>query len=211
MNNPLYEWDWLALSAYLTPTSLKHVLVNCNTQSYDSFLKMRPKIVCSMFESLDTFISLVNGKDTNQQEFWEHGWIAKQGYIPVTIHPNVITNERFFANRKEWNMVSVKLMRYYWDEMSNGLNGYCKDKIKTIGSRLICLLPGKKSVCCLCKWTMPATEMWNDVQCTYCREKSLHPYANIGLLKQTPHVFYNETGQRKEECDLIRGICNVSI
>lgn len=211
MSFPLQEWDWVALSGYMTPMGLKTLLCNSSQESYDSFRRMRPKIVCTMFDSLQNYLVSVKYDETNRQEFWETGWIATQGYIPVPVDPNVITNERFFANKKEWNIVSVKMMRYYWDDMSHGLNDYCKEKIRVVGSQLISLLPGKKSCCQSCRWTMPSAEMWDDVKCTYCRERDMYPYATLGVLKQTPHIFHNENSHRKEECDLIRGICNVKI
>jgi hypothetical protein len=190
------EWDWLAMADYMTPLLLKRCLPMSHPADFE---QARPIVVCRMFERLEAHLKLDNiPKD---RAFWVNGWILSEGFIPVAVNMNIVTNERFgFIHEKkwtEWPIVSVKIMRYYWASMLFGLNSYCQHKVRTICSKLIETLPGNHIICTKCNWTMPETEMYNDCICTYCESIESYPNSTLKLLQCVPLITLNETDESK--------------
>lgn len=170
----LFEWDWVAVSKYLTPRLLSVLLANSN-ESYDTFLLVRPEVVCRMFQ--------------NMQGVTDVRWLVQEGFIPDHTHKtNVLTNDKYgyVSKSGQWaecEIVSVKVMRYYWDSMMRNLNTFCKKTICASVCQFIASLPGAHTTCPHCKWTMPVSEMWNESVCTYCREINRYPDAILTRTK----------------------------
>lgn len=149
------------------------------------------------------------------RRFWEQGWMVQQGLIPGLIGPGVVTNERFgFVQGHqwhEWNLVSAKMMRYYWAAWLLGLDSTAQRQARDACSRLLATLPGTHEICDRCGWTMPGAEMWNDYTCNYCYERERYPFSKLIVVRGVPLTVPNEGAAVKDECQLMRQFQNIKL
>lgn len=199
--------DWAVDGTQLTPRVMRRM----TPERWAHVPIAKGAMVVHLFEHLARHVR--QGRphtlaDGDLRTFWEKGWMMQEEFLPPLIRPGVVTNERFgWVEQQrwhEWNLPSAKVIRYFWNKWTQGLNAQCHHRIRTLGSELFFALPGPHADCTRCGWTMPGSEMWNETLCAYCRHRESYPYAQLTYVRGVPVLLPHETSAVRTECQLIR-------
>ena len=204
---PESEVDW----TQLTPRVLRQLVAAMTPHQLSQWQAVKGRMVMHMFERLARHVRQFQPhtlSDADLRTFWEKGWMMQEAFLPRLIRPLMVTNERFgyvlHQRWHEWDLPSAKVIRYYWNELTQGLNAQCHHRIRTIGSELFFALPGPHCDCTRCGWTMPASEMWNETVCSYCHHREGYPYTRLTYLQGVPMLLPHESPAVKADCQLMR-------
>jgi len=190
-----YAWHWDALSYFITPSALKRCLLTCDEASREYFNQCKDQVFIRMFQQMHDRFRYMIRNGTSIQKVWEE-YLSSEGFIPKCVPQGVLTNDRFgYVNQdtrqwEEWNVVSVQVMRLYWDSMFQGLCGSHIATLQNICSSLLSTLPGSARHCRHCSWRVPEGSMHNEVQCIYCQSYEKHPQLSLELHRGVTYVKY---------------------
>jgi hypothetical protein len=191
----LLEYHWDAMSFILTPAALKNLLIHTNELSYEHYRRVKGSMMVRMFSLMwERFNCLTTTKTS--QYIWEN-LLASEGYIPICVPKNSISNDRFgFRDDQgkwcEWRIPSLQVIRLYWDNIFSGIDCKLQNILKTICAQLIATLPGSHHTCQCCHWNIPESEMHSQTTCTYCYDYQKYPHLKLDLTNSgIPFIRYN--------------------
>lgn len=125
---------------------------------------------------------------------WE-GLLVESGFVPPKISPHRVTNDRFGYVRDnqwiEWNIASVKLMRYHWSNVFREQSTAVQKRLREIANAFIRTLPSPAVDCSLCGWACPESEAVfgpTSVHCSYCQSKLCQPNSHIQYACDGPYI-----------------------
>jgi hypothetical protein len=195
IHNTIFEWHWDAMSHIVTPSMVKKILIASDEASYEYFKRVKGSVMLRMYQSAVQRFQHLMHQGVSVQEIWE-SYLSPEGYIPVCIPKNIISNERFgFKNEqnqwKEWNIVSLQVIRMYWDNIFSQIGYKIHSELRDICRKLIQTLPGPFSTCECCTWSIPVSEMATDFLCTYCQDYKKYPKIELQMTDSgVPYIKY---------------------
>jgi hypothetical protein len=183
MTLELLEFDWDAVSRYLTPLTLKSALSKASKSSLESFQRCRTQVFCNMFTSLQIALHQKFPVDPEENPLKRSlrivSYLCDHGFIPL-IPPGSVSNSTF-SLQDEWNTTpNVEIMRRYWDAMLENVKK--TDVFNCIFQFIIQQLPGCEGIACeSCQWKVPQSAMWNSKTCSYCHRIETCPLAKLKM------------------------------
>jgi len=194
----LHEWHWEAISAMLTATELRHLLMTRDAESIECFSRVKSTVMLNMFEQLHRrYFSLSNA--TNAVSLFET-LLATPAFIPKSTAHHLPTVDRFgyMAHQQfvETTLCSVEVMRLYWRKMWVGVTRQHRAIIEQKCQAMIATLPGKSYECANCHWCMPETAMWSHEKCNYC--DLIEKKADLKWHRGHVYIFYQAAIQARK-------------
>lgn len=197
-----YANYWNVMSYLTTPALLQQRLSRKNRDQEPylapSFVACKARVFLQMFSSVLDRVQRMLSHGVSSKTVWEQ-YLAKEGFIPACVPRETVTNHRFGYVPKgqnhweEWAVVSVQIMRLYWENMFEGLPHSVTSQLRLICMALISTLPGPSEQCHLCRWKVPASSMhalsekYPEKQiCVYCHTRQKYPERCLGVHRGIP-------------------------
>lgn len=198
----LREWDWQALSYYLTPRTLQENLnLHNDVISQQSFERVKGTVMLEIWRKVPKI--RLQRKYSSWQKFWEE-YLMCEHFIPPAIPDHVHTVDRFFhwheasQTTTSYPFASVELLRAYWQDMA----GYFTTNDQRREFFLLCqnLLMDLPCIetqkrCHDCKWVVPDVAMFDTTKCNYCYGRRVyHQHRKIPYLRRPLDLVGRLTG-----------------
>lgn len=198
----LREWNWHALSCYLTPRTLKETLeLHNDVISQQSFERVKGMVMLAIWQKVPKI--RLQRKYSSWRKFWEE-YLMCEHYIPPVIDEDVHTVDRFFHWHKasqstiSYPFASVELLRAYWQDMAAFFTTeQQRREFFLVCQNLLMDLPciDSQKCCRRCQWVVPDVAMYDAVQCNYCYGgKVYHQHRKIPYLRRPRDLDARLTG-----------------
>ena len=189
---------WQALACVLTPSALKTLLRKqpLYLQNFwQQFPQIEGRLYIEMFQQALKRFALLRSRGVTLQTIWETH-MPQEGFIPMSADGKTLTNDRFgyFCQKsgrwQEWQVVSVEVMRLFWDRLLNRMSCGQKTELSGLCQILLRTLPGHIFVCCYhCGWSLPQSAMHDEKKCNYCVTSQKYPQRELRKHQGTWYIW----------------------
>jgi len=174
------ELVWDTLSHGMTPLVMKKI-IRAHPESIESLNRCKGMVMQRMFYRAWYQCLWLRHHGMEWRQIFERH-LSAHGWIPRRIIDNHVSPYRMVVinrvcdahtlHKEEWSVVNTYYLRMFWDSMFHGISsGVVQEKLDPICRRILGFVPGLKRMCMKCTYSIPLSEMRNDVMCTYCHDK----------------------------------------
>lgn len=197
------EWHWDSLSYIITPSYLSNTLNTCDSESLETFGRVRSTVFLRMFQFMRCrfFHHIEKHGCSLTTVVFLFQKLSNDGFIPKYSNRGLPCNDYFgFINdRKQWEELpfcSLDVIRLYWDSMFKNTTKSHRTEIEKVCQSIILCLPGVLYTCNSCRWKIPESQMYSDHMCGYCH--TLCKSGKLDLHKQVCYIKHPTETQEEQ-------------